>query len=108
MYTRSQEEWRKLFARQAASGLPARHFCHQHNICPKYFSVRKKQLAWSAPATLPSAFVPIVVAKKSQASAAHAIATPLPALVLHHNACACHFESLPDSEWLAHFLRVLT
>jgi hypothetical protein len=110
MHIRSQEEWRELFAAQAASGLSARYFCHQHKICPKHFSLRKKQLAWSAPASL-SNFVPIavsnVVGKKSPAPTAQTITATSPPLVLHHNGCACHFETLPSPEWLAHFLRAL-
>ena len=49
MQKRTHEEWRTLFAEQAASGLSARQFCVQRDLCPKHFSVRKGQLADDRP-----------------------------------------------------------
>jgi hypothetical protein len=46
MVKRSESEWRLLFAEHAASGLTANRFCREHRLCPKYFSLRKKQLGW--------------------------------------------------------------
>ena len=41
---RSKEEWRRLFAEHESSGLTAAAFCREHSLCPKYFSLRKRQL----------------------------------------------------------------
>ena len=55
MKKRTVEEWQTLFAEQLASGLSARQFCVQRDVCPKYFSVRRRQLS----ALVPAAFVPL-------------------------------------------------
>jgi hypothetical protein len=55
MKKRTSEEWQALFAEQLASGLSARQFCLQRDVCPRYFSLRRRQL--SAP--VPAAFVPL-------------------------------------------------
>lgn len=44
MTRRTQAEWRELFEAHAQSGLTAAAFCKEHQICPNYFSTRKKQL----------------------------------------------------------------
>ena len=44
MIKRTQEQWRSLFTEHQASGLKAIDFCKQHNICPNYFSKRRKEL----------------------------------------------------------------
>jgi len=44
MLKRTQEQWRALFTEHQASGLKAIEFCKQHNICPNYFSKRRKDL----------------------------------------------------------------
>ncbi|MCU7893411.1 MAG: IS66 family insertion sequence element accessory protein TnpB [Candidatus Thiodiazotropha sp. (ex Ustalcina ferruginea)] len=45
----TQAEWMTLFSQQHTSGLSAAAFCRQHKLCPKYFSLRKKQLQWRFP-----------------------------------------------------------
>jgi len=52
---RSKEDWQELILRQANSRLSAQQFCRNHGVCPKYFSLRKKQLGLRQ-----SAFVPIL------------------------------------------------
>ncbi len=44
MIKRTQEQWRSLFTEHHVSGLKAIEFCKQNNICPNYFSKRRKQL----------------------------------------------------------------
>ena len=44
MIKRSGEQWRALFVEQAESGLSAATFCKERKLCPKYFSLRRKQL----------------------------------------------------------------
>ena len=52
MNKRTPEQWRKLFAAHQASGLNQAQFCKEHKLCPKYFSLRRRQLnAPSPPAT---------------------------------------------------------
>lgn len=40
----SKEDWQELIFHQDKSGLSAQQFCHDDDACPKYFSIRKKQL----------------------------------------------------------------
>ncbi|RDH42209.1 IS66 family insertion sequence element accessory protein TnpA [Zooshikella ganghwensis] len=47
MKKRTAEEWQSLLDQQAASGLSAAAFCREHKLCPKYFSLRKRQLRHS-------------------------------------------------------------
>ena len=44
MIKRTPEQWRKLFLDHQASGLSQAQFCKQHKLCPKYFSLRRRQL----------------------------------------------------------------
>lgn len=44
MKKRSESEWRQLFSDHATSGLSAAAYCREHNLCPKYFSLRRRQL----------------------------------------------------------------
>jgi hypothetical protein len=37
MIKRSKEEWLSLFADQQVSGLTARQFCVERQLCPKHF-----------------------------------------------------------------------
>ena len=44
MKRRSQAQWRALFQAQQISGRSAAAFCREQRICPKYFSLRRRQL----------------------------------------------------------------
>jgi len=44
MIRRSKEEWQALIQAQKTSGLNQMQFCEEHELNPKYFSLRKKQL----------------------------------------------------------------
>ena len=44
MTKRTPEQWRDLFAAHQTSGLSQAQFCKQHQLCPKYFSLRRRQL----------------------------------------------------------------
>jgi hypothetical protein len=99
---RSKEDWQELILRQAESGLSAQQFCRDNNVCPKYFSIRKKQLGLRQ-----SAFVPVLQSK--HATPETSIATLKPALlILRHGGCCLYFEAIPDSTWLAQLVRALT
>lgn len=45
MKKRTTPEWLALFELQAGSGLSQARFCKEQGLCPKYFSLRKRQLA---------------------------------------------------------------
>lgn len=45
----TEEQWQELFARHDTSGVSAAEYCQQNDLCPKYFSVRRKQLAKAVP-----------------------------------------------------------
>jgi hypothetical protein len=59
MNTRTHAQWQTLFAEQSASGLSARQFCAQRGLCPRYFSVRRRQLSAGVTAAASTAFVPL-------------------------------------------------
>ena len=44
MIKRTPEQWQALFAAQQASGLNQAQFCKREGLCPKHFSLRRKQL----------------------------------------------------------------
>jgi len=65
MIIRTPAEWHTLFNEQKQSGQSAAAFCREHDLCPRYFSKRRKQLLNSdalsrSPKT---AFVPVSVMK---------------------------------------------
>ena len=74
MAKRTHAEWITLFTQQHTSGLSAAAFCRQHKLCPKYFSLRKKQLRWASPQgridrrEVTSAFVPARVTQPTTQS----------------------------------------
>jgi len=73
MTRRTQAQWRELFREQDTSGLSAAAFCRARGVCPKYFSLRRRQLSSgavsdNAPAT-PSVFVPVAVQRPVEAMA---------------------------------------
>jgi hypothetical protein len=98
---RSKEDWRELILRQAESGQSAQQFCRNHDVCPKYFSIRKKQLGLRL-----SAFVPVLPSKRSVPETPAAILKST-SLSLRHGECCLHFEVMPDSTWLAQLVREL-
>ena len=44
---RTREAWLALFAAHAQSGLSAAAFCREQQLCPRYFSLRRRALQWS-------------------------------------------------------------
>ena len=64
MQRRSHEQWQALFQEQQASGQNMAVFCQAHGVCPKYFSLRRRQLlgdVMPSKVTALSAFVPVAV-----------------------------------------------
>ena len=102
MKRRSKEDWQELILRQAESGLSAQQFCRDNDVCPKYFSIRKKQLGLRQ-----SAFVPVLPSKHSVPEPPIAILKST-SLILRHGECCLHFEAMPDATWLAQLIRELS
>ena len=72
MKRRSHTQWHALFQAQQASGQNMAVFCQAHGICPKYFSLRRRQLLGDAvtnQATAISPFVPVAVPRPVEAMA---------------------------------------
>ncbi len=73
MTRRSQEQWCELFREQEASGLNAAAFCRGRGVCPKYFSLRRRQLSSGAASNDTTAaltpFVPVTVQRPVEAMA---------------------------------------
>lgn len=64
MIKRTPDEWHALFAAHDESGLSAAAFCREHRLCPKYFSLRRRQLSegHTSPTTSKGAFAPVSMA----------------------------------------------
>ena len=44
MIRRTPDQWKALIQEQQSSDLTQAQFCREHNLCPRYFSLRKKRL----------------------------------------------------------------
>lgn len=82
------KEWRELFTQQEASGLSAVVFCREKDLCPKHFSVRRKQLGCRL-GEVDTGFVRAV----KRATDAHDMKAGL--LVIHCHAGQLIFGTLP-------------
>ena len=70
MQRRSHAQWHALFQEQLASGQNMAVFCQAHSVCPKYFSLRRRQLLGDSPsAAAVSPFVPVTVQRPIEAMA---------------------------------------
>ena len=101
MKRRSREAWHALFQAQATSGVTAAAFCREQGVCPKYFSLRRRQLlSESLPKAAQiarSVFVPVAIPRSE-------------ALALEVQVGATLQLRLPTSvspQWLADVLRAL-
>lgn len=69
----TQGEWHALFQAQQASDQNMTEFCQVHGVCPKYFSLRRRQLLGDAmPAAAVSPFVPVAAPRPVDAMALEA------------------------------------
>jgi hypothetical protein len=101
MTKRTTAQWQALFSNHYTSGLTAAVFCRQHKLCPKYFSLRKRQLQWGPPkavpaAQTPSAFVP-----------AKAIATRPQYIKLTWQSVQLSLPGNVPVQWLAQLVKAL-
>ena len=102
MKRRSQEVWHALFQEQATSGLTAAAFCHQQGVCPKYFSLRRRQLLGEsvrkAARTVVSAFIPVALPGSGEAATLELRLGPTLQL---------RVPTSVSPQWLANVLRAL-
>jgi len=103
MKKRTKEQWQGLFAQHDISGVSAAEFCQQNDLCPKYFSLRRKQLAKVA-GKVKASFARVNIKPDVKCDAPGAKTN---ALVIHSNAGKLVFGLLPQPGWLAQFLRDL-
>jgi len=103
MKKRSNEQWRELFVQHDASGISAAVFCQQHNLCPKYFSLRRKQLT-TVDDGMKTSFVRAQIKQVETREVPGVIAA---SLTIDCNAGQLVFGTLPQPGWLAQLLRDL-
>lgn len=103
MKKRSNEQWQEFFSQHDTSGLSAAAFCQQHDLCPKYFSLRRKQLMKNN-GEVETGFVRAQVKQETKRDVSDVIAT---SLTIHCNAGQLVFGALPQPGWLAQLLRDL-
>ena len=96
MKKRTVAQWQALFAEQLASGLSARQFCMQRNVCPRCFSLRRLQLS----ALAPTAFIPL------RRQPPVAIADVPATLLLRHGRSTLELRAV-SPEWLSQLLVAL-
>lgn len=95
MPKRSKEDWLALFQQYDESGLPASQFCQQNNLCPKYFSLRKKQLGWGG-----STFIKVKVPVPAKPCTANTIR-------LSVGDCTLQLPLSVSETWLANMVKTL-
>ena len=103
MQRRSREEWQALFTEQAASGLSAKQFCVQRDLCDKHFSLRKRQLLRPETSLVtPPAFVRVQKVKRMPVE----VPTATETLLLRHGRCQLELRDV-SPQWLATLLMAL-
>lgn len=102
MIRRTKEQWLALFKQHTESGLSAAEFCKQHNLCAKYFSLRKNNLLTSANH---NNFVPVVRTTKEPKTPHGSFNEIHFQCQFEH--CMLQFSSLPDVTWLAQLMKAL-
>jgi len=64
MTRRTKAQWHALFEAHAVSGLTAAAFCREHELNPKYFSLRRREFGGGTKKRT-SSFVPVSAIKVS-------------------------------------------
>jgi len=95
MIKRTQEQWPVLFSEHQSNGLKATEFCSNHNICPNYFSKRRKELV--NPETKSSPFVLVNSTTSSGTST----------LTLHHEQTSLTIPLTASPTWIANLIQQL-
>lgn len=98
MNRRSNEQWLALFERHEKSGLSQTAFCKEHDLNPKYFSLRRKQLQATDSQHESKAFVRVEPSK-------HQVSSHL--IKLRGNYGELFLPESVSPEWLAILLKQL-
>lgn len=101
MIKRTTEQWQALFIAHDKTDLSAAEFCRQHNLCPKYFSLRRKQLSGQA----------VKMKKTTVFVKARVPAMPrfaMESIQLRHGPCQLMVPSSVSPEWLAALITSLS
>ena len=97
MNKRTPEQWHQLFATWKASGLSQARFCKEHQLCPKYFSLRRRQLTDRAmPAKVPTGLVKVQPP----------VASSIPAVSLQYQGMEIRFYQA-DADTIANIVKQL-
>ena len=98
MAKRTEEQWRTLFQQHDESGLTAAQFCRDNKLCPKYFSLRRKQLAGDKVGVSPlqQPFVPARLPTKDKGL-----------ITLKYQSCQLQVPLSVNEKWLAGLLKAL-
>ena len=99
MVKRSESDLLSLFQQQADSGLSANAFCKEHKLCPKYFSLRKKQLRQGDTAASTSPL--FVTAKVTSPTVGKS------SMVLSYHGCQLTLPTSMNEVWIANLLKAL-
>ena len=97
MNKRTPEQWHTLFAAQKASGLSQAQFCKQHKLCPKYFSLRRRQL--SSNEGQPKVIPAMIKVQRP-------VPQPLSSVSLHYQGIEVRFAHA-DPHFIAHLVKQL-
>lgn len=102
MTKRTEEQWQTLFQQHDESGLTAAQFCRDNKLCPKYFSLRRKQLLRDKTEVQLSAlpFVPARLPVKPPAQDKSLI-------TLNYYNCQLQVPASINEKWLAGLLKAL-
>ena len=103
MILRSEQEWLGLFKKHEQSGLSAAEFCREEKLCARYFSKRKRQLAWSSkrevkvvkPKRINNDFIKVSISKAKTN------------FCLEYGDLRLNWSELPPSGWLSDFIKTL-
>jgi len=101
MIRRTVLQWQALFDEHRASGLTAAAFCREKQLCQKYFSQRRKQLAKNKGSADSSAFI------KTKAQAMSPSVIGMGRITLCTIAGELSLPATVEPEWLASLIRAL-
>ena len=101
MAKRTEQQWRELLQQHDDSGLTAAEFCRNNKLCPKYFSLRRKQLSCDKTDLAVSA--PQFIAAKLPTKKA----TDKNLITLKYQSCQLQMPVSVSEQWLAGLLKTL-
>jgi hypothetical protein len=98
MVKRSTEQWLDLFKQHNESGLTAAQFCRDKELCPRYFSKRKRDLGWKAIPSFKPKLVKLTKPKPSRY---------LQPVTLQFGEAKLNIDGGVSPQWLAQVMKAL-